>query len=311
MTNQVSTKSSKTRIQADRQNSNFPNYHISVLLNEVMEGLNIKAGGRYIDATLGGGGHTEKILERGGKVLGIDRDKEAMDYVSGKLAKWMENGNLRLENANFDQLKEIAEKNDWRNAQGILFDLGVSSHQIDTAFRGFSFQSEGPLDMRMDMTLSVTAADLVNALSEKELKDLFFRFGGEKKSGLIARAIVETRKKRKIKTTRELAEAIERVIKNNDRLHPATKVFMALRIVVNDELNSLEKALPQAVELLVKGGRLVVISFHEGEDRIVKNFFRRNELLKMINKKPIMVERIEIISNPRARSAKLRVAEKI
>lgn len=279
-----------------------------------MKKLNIKSEGRYIDATVGGGGHAEKILESGGKVLGIDRDREAIDYVSEKLAKWMEKGNLKLKNSNFNELWEIAVKNDWQNVDGVLFDLGISSHQIDTAGRGFAFQLEGPLDMRMDAGLSVTAADLVNALSEKELKDLFFRFGGEKKAGLISRAIAEARKRKKIETTRELVEVIERVIPVTARrrkLHPATKVFMALRIAVNDEPNSLKKALPQAVELLVKGGLLAVISFHDGEDRIVKNFIKRSEFLKIINKKPVTAGQTEIAHNPRARSAKLRAAEKI
>lgn len=299
-------------------------YHTPVLMAEVMEGLRVREGGRYVDATVGGGGHTEKILEKGGKVLGIDRDNDAINYVGEKLKRWIENGKLKIEKANFDRLSEIIEektdchgssadepRNDWRKVDGILFDLGISSHQIGTAGRGFAFQLTGPLDMRMDSVLSVTAADLVNALSEKELKSLFFKFGGEIRAGAISRAIVESRKNKRIETTRELAEIIEKVVRIKDRLHPATKTFMALRIAVNDELNSLKRALPQAVELLVGGGRLAVISFHDGEDRIVKNFIRKNELLKKVNKKPIVSEQSEIISNPRARSAKLRVAEKI
>lgn len=288
-------------------------YHQPVLVKEVIEALRVEAGGKYIDATLGGGGHTEIILKKGGRVLGIDRDREAIDYVEERSKRWIENGKLKLVNSNFDQLAEITDepRSDWSEVDGVLFDLGISSHQVDVASRGFAFQLEGPLDMRMDSALSVTAADLINALSEKELKSLFFKFGGEIRAGAISRAVVEARKEKKIKTTQELVKIIEEVVRTKSRLHPATKVFMALRIVVNDELNSLTKALPQAVELLKKGGRVVVISFHDGEDRIVKNFVKKNELLKVVNKKPIVAGQIEIISNPRSRSAKLRVAEKI
>lgn len=286
-------------------------YHQPVLVKEVIAGFKVEAEGRYIDATVGGGGHTEEILKKGGKVLGIDRDREAIDYVSKKFNRWIEQGNLKLENTNFSHLGEAAVKNGWKKADGVLFDLGMSSHQINTTSRGFSFQSNGPLDMRMDSELAVKASDLVNALSEKELGNLFMGIGGEKKARLISRAIVKARKIKRIETTRDLVEVIEGVVKRDGHLHPATKIFMALRMAVNNELDSLEEALPQAVDLLAGGGRLAVISFHDGEDQIVKNFIKGNEFLKVINKKPLMAGQIEIISNPRARSAKLRLAERI
>lgn len=261
-------------------------YHIPVLLNEVLQALSVKPGEKYIDCTFGGGGHSKAIEQAGGIVLGIDQDPEAQAPVRG----------------NFAHLKEIADMAGFHPVSGVLFDLGVSSHQLETDYRGFSFNKEAKLDMRMDQTIGLTAADLVNAGSEKELANLFFKYGEEQDSRKIAKAIVENRP---IQTTNQLAKIILRVSHRgkNDRTHPATRVFQALRIAVNDELNSLEAALPQALELLKPGGKLAVISFHSLEDRIVKNFMKKSLLIRPTEQ--------EIENNPRARSGKLRVMEKI
>lgn len=260
-------------------------YHIPVLLNEVIAALEVKPGEKYIDCTYGGGGHFRAIQEAGGIVLGIDQDPEAQAPVHG----------------NFAHLKEIADKVPFSGISGVLFDLGVSSHQLETDYRGFSFKRGGlaKLDMRMDQTTGLTAADLINAGGEKELANLFFKYGEER----FARAIAREIKKTKIETTDDLAKAILRVRHTKDRTHPATRVFQALRIAVNDELNSLEAALPQALELLKPGGKLAVISFHSLEDRIVKNFMKKSLLIRPTEQ--------EIKNNPRARSGKLRVMEKI
>lgn len=264
-------------------------YHIPVLLNEVLEALNVKPGEKYIDCTYGGGGHFLGIEKAGGIVLGIDQDPEAKAPVHG----------------NFAHLKNIAQEHGFDPVSGILFDLGVSSHQLETDYRGFSFNKDAPLDMRMDQTLGPTAADLVNAGSESELANLFWKFGEERFAKAIAREI----KKTKIETTDQLAKAVLRARparkagRGKDRTHPATRIFQALRIAVNDELAGLESALPQAVELLKPGGKLVVISFHSLEDRIVKNFMKKSELITPTDE--------EVSENPRSRSAKMRVYEKI
>lgn len=274
-------------------------YHIPVLLNEVIAGLEVKPGEKYIDCTYGGGGHYQAIEKAGGRVLGIDQDPEAKAPVHG----------------NFAHLKEIAAKAGFDQVAGILFDLGVSSHQLETDYRGFSFNREAKLDMRMDpATQMVTAADLINAGGERELANLFWKFGEERFSRQIAKAIVDSRP---IATTNQLAEVILRVRpaasrRGRDRTHPATRVFQALRIAVNNELESLEVALPQAVKLLKPGGKLLVVSFHSLEDRIVKNFMRMNANTgRMVANKPITPTDEEVRNNPRARSGKLRIYEKI
>ncbi len=290
-------------------------YHVPVLLNEVLEYLAVKPGEKYIDCTLGGGGHTAGILKAGGIVLAIDQDEEALRYAQGKLQFEISNFKLNLRKANFAHLKEIATEAGFIQVTGILMDLGVSSHQLETDYRGFSFNKDSKLDMRMDpVTQTVTAADLVNAGGEKELAHLFWKFGEERAARAIAKRIVEERKKKKIETTDELAKIILSARKRTvgDRTHPATRVFQALRIAVNSELDSLEAALPQAVELLKPGGKLAIISFHSLEDRIVKNFFKiHTDWLRIITDKPIEPTEEETERNPRARSGKLRVAEKI
>ena len=288
--------------------------HVPVLLEETVNLLKIKKGKKYIDATLGGGGHTKKILESGGLVLGIDRDPEALTRIKNELSDYIKEGKLTIHRGNFENLDTIAKENGFGTVNGILFDLGMSSDQFESG-RGFSFMKDEPLDMRMDPDLGVTAADLVNALSQKELFGIFTKFAQAERAREISGAIVESRKLRPIKTTRELVEIIESVpvYRRQKDLHPATKVFMALRIAVNDEPGSLERALPQACGLLAEGGRLAVISFHQGEDRIVKQFFRGGQTMGMaeINKKPIMASANEVKLNLRSRSAKLRVGEKV
>lgn len=261
-------------------------YHIPVLLKEALEALNVKPGEKYIDCTYGGGGHSKVIIEAGGIVLGIDQDKEAQAAVHG----------------NFAHLKEIAKNAGFEKVAGILFDLGVSSHQLETPERGFSFNLDAPLDMRMNQSMGLTAADLVNAGSEKELANLFWKFGEERDSQKIAKAILNSRP---ITNTNQLANLILKVshVNPKDRTHPATRVFQALRVAVNDELASLETALPQAVEILKPGGKLVVISFHSLEDRIVKKFMLKSKVIKPTDE--------EIAQNAPSRSAKMRVLTKI
>jgi 16S rRNA (cytosine1402-N4)-methyltransferase len=278
-------------------------YHVPVLLNEVIEHLQVKKGGRYIDCTLGGGGHTKAILEHGGEVLAIDQDPEALRSAEENFKFEILNLKLILKHNNFSNLKQVANGVGWTKVDGILMDLGVSTHQLETDYRGFSFNKAGNLDMRMDQGgQAVTALDLIKAGSEKELEKIFREFGEENFAGPIARAI----KKSKVQTTDDLAKVILRVRSKGrgERAHPATRVFQALRIAVNDELNNLKEGLPQAVELLTVGSRLLVISFHSLEDRIVKEFFKNKQ-------KPITPSEEEIKANPRARSGKLRVYEKI
>lgn len=287
-------------------------FHTSVLLKEVIEFLDIKAGKKYIDATLGGGGHSFEILKNGGKVLGIDADQEAIDYVKENIKFGQD---LILVRGNFRDLEKIALLNDFKQAAGILFDLGVSGHQLDTKERGFSFQKEGPLDMRMDQNFGVKALDLVNALTKGELYELFTKLGEERNARAISEHIIRARGVNPITKTTELAEIIRKTSpKNFGKIDPATKVFQALRIAVNEELHSLKEALPQAIELLEKGGRLLIISFHSLEDRIVKDAFeefQKKEMGRSVTKKPIAPSTEEIERNKRSRSAKLRVFEKI
>lgn len=291
------------------------NYHQSVLFDEVVEGLKVVEGKRYIDGTLGGGGHAIEIAKRGGHVLAIDVDEDAIAHVALKI-KHEESGvrnNIKIVLANFKDIGEVARENGFDAVEGILFDLGVSSHQLDTAERGFSFVKGGPLDMRLGKTLSVSAKDLVNGLTRDELVLLFTKFGEEPFAQKIARAIVEERIKRPIETTDELARIVAKVVRGNKGVHPATRVFQALRIAINDELHNLEVALSVSLPLLQPGGRIVVISFHSLEDRIVKHTFRSwEEMGKGVQttKKPITPSAKEILGNPRSRSAKMRIFSK-
>jgi 16S rRNA (cytosine1402-N4)-methyltransferase len=285
------------------------NYHISVLLHTTIDSLHIKPGKRYIDATLGGGGHTGEIAKLGGHVLGIDMDDDALAHVQSTVGE-----NVTTAKGNFKDIDTIAKEHGFEQVAGILFDLGISSHHVDTAERGFSFQAEAPLDMRMDQSLQVTAGDLVNGLTKNELQELFTRWGEEPFAQSIARGIVTARKVKPIETTSELAEIARRSVYGHSKIHPATKIFQALRIAVNDELNSIRDGLPKALALLEPKGRMAVISFHSLEDRIVKQQFKEWEEQDkgtIITKKPLIADEEEVAANSRSRSAKLRVFEKI
>ncbi len=299
--------------------------HVPVLLNEVIDSLQLQSGMNVVDCTLGDGGHSEKILERigqGGKLLAIDADAEAI--LQAKKYLYDFTNQIIFVRDNFRNLKNIVEENKFFPVKGILIDLGWSSPQFEERGRGFSFQHpEEPLDMRYSGSNIGSAADVLNTRTEKELTDIFESYGEEKLSKKIATAILAERKSgREFKTVGELVEIILKVYREKlgskeqvpwiGGLHPATKVFQALRIEVNNELGVLEEVLPQAVEILDRGGRLAIISFHSLEDRMVKHFFKKNKkVLKIITKKPIECSEEEAVSNSRARSAKLRVVEKI
>lgn len=287
-------------------------YHKAVLLQQTLEQLQVRAGEKYIDATLGGGGHSEEIVRAGGNVLGIDQDSDAISYNKEKFAG---NPNITITQGNFENIKDIAQKNGFENIAGVLYDLGISSHHVDEGSRGFSFLQEAPLDMRMNKDLTVTAADLINGLNKGELIELFENYGEEIFARRIAEGIIKEREKGQITTTTRLAQIVASSYPGGmHKVHPATKVFQALRIAVNDELMVLKKSLPQALELLSTGGRIVIITFHSLEDRIVKNTFldwEEKGLGKILTKKPIIPTEEEIEENRRSRSSKLRVFEKV
>lgn len=293
-------------------------FHKTVLLQEVIQYLNIKPGEVYIDCTVGGTGHASAILKKGGRVYGLDCDPEAIKFSKEYLQIAYPNASWQIIQANFANLAKIAKQYAIPNPAGILFDLGASRHQFKTASRGFSFFTNEPLDMRMDPKLQVTAEDLVNGLHKGELTELFLKLGEEKLARFIASNIVTQRSVKPIKTTKVLADIVTRIYEkyylSKSKIHPATKVFQALRICVNDELNNLKEVLPQAVKLLKKEGRLVVISFHSLEDKIVKDFFKQGEeekWLNIITKKPVIPCTREMAANFCSRSAKLRCAKKI
>ncbi len=302
--------------------------HIPVLLTEAVEALAVQPGGRYIDCTLGAGGHAAAILDRsspGGQLLGFDADPEALKAAEARLEAYGDSA--LLFNENFANLEAVCVKYDFAPVHGILFDLGLSSLQLNGNGRGFSFQHDAPLDMRLSSSQEATAADIINTYSESELTHLIKTYGEEGYSHRIARRIVQ---ERPIKTTLHLVRTIEQAIgSRRSRIHPATKTFQALRIAVNHELENLKAALKQAINLLGFEGRLVVISYHSLEDRIVKQFMQREAKgcicppdtptcvcqhtpsLRLINKKVIIPSPTEIQLNPRSRSAKLRAAERI
>ncbi|KKQ67163.1 MAG: Ribosomal RNA small subunit methyltransferase H [Candidatus Daviesbacteria bacterium GW2011_GWA2_38_24] len=291
-------------------------YHKSVLLKEVIENLSVLRNSWYIDATLGDGGYSLEILKKGGKVVGIDADPEALERTRERLKKeGINKEDYILVEGNFSRLDEIIGELRWFGEfRGIVFDLGVSSLQLEKAEKGFSFLREGPLDMRMSPDLSVKAADLINGLNRGELEKLFWVYG-EFRDKRVVDAIIEYRSRKPIQTTLELAGIIERAVGGRKKgdTHPATTIFQALRIAVNDELNSLKEGLEGAFERLTIGGRIAVVSFHSLEDRIVKNFFKDLEEKgegEVLTKKPITPIEEEIRQNPRSRSAKLRILEK-
>ncbi len=283
--------------------------HISVLVQEVLEFLTPRAGGRYIDATLGAGGHSAAILDAGApdaRLLGIDADPLALGIAAEPLERFGARAILRQ--SNFEKLQSVAEAITFLPVNGIVFDLGLSSMQLNDSARGFSFLSDGALDMRFDPRDETRAADLVNELPETELADLIYQYGEERASRRIARAIVYARP---LATAAQLARVIERAVGRRGRLHPATRTFQALRLAVNRELDVLQAALEKIPAMLAPQGRVVVITFHSLEDRIVKNFFKSAESLRVLTKHPVRPARAEMLDNPRSRSAKLRAAEKV
>src|SRR6266496_1182151 len=314
--------------------------HVPVMLEEVLKFLQPRAGGHYVDGTLGGGGHTQAILERSapdGKVLGIDTDAQAIARIKERLSDFVNNGRLVLVHGNFAELVRIVHEAGFVSVEGVLLDLGFSSYQVDDPQRGFSFSADGPLDMRLDQSQAESAAGIVNSASEQELADIFWRYGEEKRSRQIAWRIVRERARDPITRTTQLARlAAAGVPYKPGMIHPATRVFQALRIAVNSELERLEATLPQIVDVLRAGkkdntggdgGRMVIISFHSLEDRLVKGFMRRESMdcicppdipvcvcnhkasVRLLTSKPVTPTKQEVLDNPRARSAKLRAAE--
>jgi 16S rRNA (cytosine1402-N4)-methyltransferase len=310
-------------------------YHIPVLAQAAIEALNIKAGGVYVDATLGGGGYSEMILGKSEasqsiKLFSFDTDPQAIEYASKRLARFGDH--LKIIKENFSHLDIALAKERITKISGIVYDLGVSSRQLDTASVGLSYRIDAPLDMRLDPRLKRSAMDIIAYESADELRYIFGTYGEEPMSGRIARWIVEARETEPIKTTTQLAKIVTRGIREDKKNATLSRIFQSLRIEVNDELGSLRSSLSQALELVEEGGRIVVVSYHSLEDRIVKDFFAKHakpkvvlgsleslkkniseELarLKLITKKPVTPSEEEVENNPRARSAKMRVAEKV
>jgi 16S rRNA (cytosine1402-N4)-methyltransferase len=302
--------------------------HRPVLYHEIIRLISPKSPGRYIDATVGAGGHAWGILDASapeGKLLGLDLDPQALILANRRLADFP--GRFHLVRASYTTLHGQMQKLGWDSVQGIVLDLGVSSMQLDRPERGFSFLKDGPLDMRFDPDDSTTAADLVNRLAERDLAELIWQFGEDRNARRIARTIVQNRP---FSTTRQLAQILEQAIgRSHDRIHPATRTFQALRIAVNHELKAVSEVLPIAVGALAPGGRLAVISFHSLEDRLVKRYFRQESRdcicppeqpvctcghkasIREVIRHPISPVESELQTNPRARSARLRVAEKL
>ena len=307
-------------------------HHVSVLLEESIEALNVRPDGIYLDGTLGGAGHSSEIVRRltTGLLIGVDRDPAALAAAKVRLAPWMDR--VRLVHSNFCELDAILDGLEIPAVDGMLFDLGVSSPQLDEAQRGFSYMADAPLDMRMDPGDRLTAAEIVNTWPQEELRRILFTYGEERYAPLIAAAIVRRREARPIETTLELVDVIRSAMPQKalrEKQHPAKRSFQAIRIAVNDELGSVDRMLARAIDRLKPGGRLAVITFHSLEDRIVKNAFAqaakgctcppefpvcvcgKKPTVRLVTRKPIVSAESELEANPRARSAKLRVAEKI
>ncbi len=293
---------------------NINAYHMPVMVREVLEGLQVQKGKSYIDATLGGGGHALEILRRGGRVLGIDQDAEALAFAKQRIEDqgWNVGKDWIIAQGNFRDIEKIAKEYGFKEADGILFDLGVSSHQIDTPERGFSFRyPEAHLDLRMDPTGGIPASEKIGHLSTEELYEIFAKYGEEKLARPIAYAFVSARRIRAITTVGEVIGIVESVVKGrSDRISTLARVFQAIRISVNDELGALKEGLDGGARVLRVGGRMIVLSYHSLEDRIVKQAVMRPPLTPVI-KKSMVASREEIATNSRSRSAKLRVAEKI
>ena len=294
--------------------------HVPVLQKEVIEYLDPKPNENFIDCTIDDGGHSLAIIEKtlaGGKLLGIDIDEEIIRRLKFKIQNSKFKNNFILVCDNFANLAETVKKQRFKSVSGILFDLGMSSWHLETSNRGFSFQKKEPLDMRYNLQNPLTAEKILNYWSRVEIEKILKDYGEEQFAPKIAEALLNFRKFKPLQTTSQLVEIIKRATPgwyHRRKIHFATKTFQALRIAVNDELNNLEKALPQALNILKPGGRIVVISFHSLEDRIVKNFLKegnKNNLLKILTKKPIIPSFKEMKINPRSRSAKLRASQKI
>jgi len=292
--------------------------HQSVLLNKAVGYLNLSKGAVVVDATVGGGGHSEEILKAilpGGRLIGIDTDPGALAIAKERLSNFSDS--ITLVNDNFRNIDRILKIQNIKNVDAVLLDVGISSYQMDDESRGFSIRSDSRLDMRMNQSSDITAYDVVNKYKEDKLSEIIEKYGEERFHNRIARFIKEARERKPIETSAELAAIVKRAVGykyRNLRIDPATRTFQAIRIFVNDELGALEEALKSAIFWLKTGGRVVVISFHSLEDRIVKNTFKgysKLGVLKIITKKPLIPEHEEVIKNPRSRSAKLRVAERI
>jgi 16S rRNA (cytosine1402-N4)-methyltransferase len=290
-------------------------YHKPVLLTEVIAHLQVNTGKKYIDATLGDGGHTLEILKHGGFVLGIEINEDALNRAKERILSEGFDKQFVGVLGNFKNIDSLATAHDFTNVDGILFDLGYSSYELDEAQLGLSFLRDEPLDMRIDKSLGVTAADLVNTLPENALTKLISEYSGERYARRFARAIVSFRSLKKIQTTAELAKVLAEVASpgyENGRIHPATRTFQALRIAVNDEITNLEVTLPRAARVLARGGRLIVISFQSLEDAIVKQFGHAAQpSIHVVTKKPIYPSGEELAENSRSRSAVMRVFEKL
>ena len=302
-------------------------YHIPVLLPDVIDFMAPEQGKVIVDGTLGGGGHTEAMLQAGAHVIGIDQDEQALVHAEARLEAYFDR--FTAVKGNFENIQHLLRSLGQDKVDGILVDIGVSSWQLDEADRGFSFAKDGPLDMRMNRSEGRTAADLVNTASEQELKTIFFEYGEERASNKIARRLVERREQKPFTTTLDLADFISSMIPRGGKSHPATRIFQALRIAVNDELGVLERLLMNASAMLRPGGRLAVITFHSLEDRIVKQFFKHTSQpqidrkewpeprpnpdyhFKLLTRRPVTASADELKQNRRSRSAKLRVVEKI
>lgn len=303
-------------------------FHEPVLLKEAIDFLIYNETGIYVDGTLGGGGHAEEILNRlkkTGRLIGLDLDADALESAGARLQRFGEQ--VMLNQANFKDLGHVLKNLQIGQINGLLLDLGVSSHHIDTAERGFSFSARGRLDMRMDREQKLSAYDIVNSYSERELSEVIKKFGEERRHRAIARAIVKWRAQTPIRTTSELAETVSAVLPYEHRVKSLARVFQALRIAVNDELQNLHNALNESLSFIVSGGRLVVISYHSLEDRIVKEFFKnessrcvcppelpvcvcgRKGRVNILTKRPVRPTHQEVQKNPRSRSARLRAAE--
>ena len=310
-------------------------HHISVLLNECLDALDIKPEGTYVDCTLGGAGHSSEIFKRlnGGQHFGIDRDADAIEAATARMEGLNPNAKFTAIRGNFHDAKELLAAQGITEIDGVLADLGVSSHQLDVRERGFSYHDEAPLDMRMDQSQPLSAREIVNSWSEDELNRIFRDYGEEKWARQIARVICDRRKESPIETTKDLVGIIDAAIpkkfRSKDGSHPARRTFQALRIAVNDELDPLEPAVRDLVDMLKPGGRIAIITFHSLEDRIVKNCFRdladpctcpknmpvcvcgKKPVVKLVSRKPITASDEELEFNPRSRSASMRVAEKL